>query len=182
MGYVALASSLRIFFKVVSLKFLSAKFHVLVKMAAARWRMYTAAEALCFLVNRHMTSIRHIVETYIFSSTVIRNQMSWSQMSRCPRQPKATHSRDRSLLFPIIIAHRHCRQILTMVVEATDWLVAVTLWSQFRQPRRILVTAAEVSDARGDALLALVFSVVVELVGRLVVELAEGEVRGVVLE
>ena len=81
-----------------------------------------------------------------------------------------------------IIAHRHRRQILTMVVEATDWLVAVTLWRQFRQPRRILVTAAEVSEARGDALLALVFSVVVELVGRLVVELAEGEVRGVVLE
>ena len=81
-------------------------------------------------------------------------------------QPKATHSRDRSLLFAIIIAHRHCRQILTMVVEATDWLVAVTLRSRFRQPRRILVTAAEVSEARGDALLALVFSVVVELVGR----------------
>ncbi len=98
-------------------------------------------------------------------------------------QSTATHSRDRSLL---ATAHRHRRQILTMVVEATDWLVAVTLCSRFRQPRRILVTAAEEADARGDALLALVFSVVVELVGRLVVELvvelAEGEVRGVVLE
>ena len=91
-----------------------------------------------------------------------QSQMSWSRMSHCRMQPTLTamYSRDDSLL---AIVHRHRRQIPTMVVEATDWLVAVTLFSRFRQPRRILVAAAEVTDAQGDALLALMFSEVVEL-------------------
>ena len=48
MGYIGIASHLRIFC-VASFKVCSAKFPVLLKMAAARRRMYTAAEAVAML-------------------------------------------------------------------------------------------------------------------------------------
>ena len=86
-------------------------------------------------------------------SQMIWSQMIWSQMSNCHMRVTATHTQDWSSSVSMSDSD-------TMEVEATDWLVAVSLCWRFRNPRRILVTAAEVADAGGDVLQALVFSVV----------------------
>ena len=75
-------------------------------------------------------------------SQMSRSQMIWSQMSNCHMRVTATHTQDWSLSVSLSDSD-------TMVVEATDWLVAVSLCCRFRHPRRILVTAAEVADAGG---------------------------------